>query len=311
MAPHISRDRASIFVLLASLVLPFIPLDYSSSVLFASAKSPESKDADLLEFALNLEYLEAEFFLFGALGHGLDVVAPNLTGGGPLPIGAKKVELDDLTNDVILQFAFQEVGHLRAIKSKVRGFPRPLLDLSSKSFAKLMDNAFGKPLVPPFDPYANSLNFIIASYVIPYVGLTGYVGANRLLQSATSRELVAGLLGVESGQDAILRELLYERKEQLVPPYGVAVEEFTTRISILRSKLGNRGLKDEGIVVPFGLGAEGKVRGNILAGDVNSLAYSRTPEEILRIVYGSGDEHVCGGFYPIGASGQIAQSYLN
>ena len=51
-----------------------------------------------------------------------------------------------------------------------------------------MDNAFGKPLVPPFDPYANSLNFIIASYVIPYVGLTGYVGANRLL-SATSREV--------------------------------------------------------------------------------------------------------------------------
>ena len=52
-----------------------------------------------------------------------------------------------------------------------------------------MDNAFGKPLVPPFDPYANSLNFIIASYVIPYVGLTGYVGANPLLQNATSRKV--------------------------------------------------------------------------------------------------------------------------
>uniref|UniRef100_A0A0R0GRP1 Desiccation-related protein PCC13-62 n=2 Tax=Glycine max TaxID=3847 RepID=A0A0R0GRP1_SOYBN len=279
MAPYISRDRASIFVLLASLVLPLILLDYFSSALFASAKFPKSKDADLLEFALNLEYLEAEFFLFGALGHGLDVAAPNLTGGGPPPIGAKKVELDSLTNDVILQFAFQEVGHL----SKVRGFPRPLLDLSSKSFAKLMDNAFGKPLVPPFDPYANSLNFIIASYVIPYVGLTGYVGANRLL-SATSRELV--------------------------PPYGVAVEEFTNRISILRSKLGIRGLKDEGIIVPTGLGAEGRVKGNILAGDVNSLAYSRTPEERLRIIYGSGDEHVRGGFYPKGESGHIAQSYL-
>ncbi|XP_028198082.1 desiccation-related protein PCC13-62-like [Glycine soja] len=146
-----------------------------------------------------------------------------------------------------------------------------------------MDNAFGKPLVPPFDPYANSLNFIIASYVIPYVGLTGYVGANRLL-SATSRELV--------------------------PPYGVAVEEFTNRISILRSKLGIRGLKDEDIIVPTGLGAEGRVKGNILAGDVNSLAYSRTPEERLRIIYGSGDEHVHGGFYPKGESGHIAQSYL-
>ena len=112
MAPHISR--ASIVVLVTSLVLPLRFSEfYSSPVLIASAKFPKSKDADLLEFALNLEYLEAEFFLFGALGHGLDVAAPNLTGGGPPPIGAKKVELDSLTNDVILQFAFQEVGHLR------------------------------------------------------------------------------------------------------------------------------------------------------------------------------------------------------
>ncbi|KAL5158026.1 Desiccation-related protein PCC13-62 [Glycine soja] len=295
MGTYISRARASIVIFLASLVLPLLlPNCYSPSVLIASAQIPELSDADLLEFPLNLEYLEAEFFLFRAFGYGLDVAAPNLTGGGPPPIGAKKVELDSLAKDVILQFAFQEVGHLRAIKSKVTGFPRPLLDLSSASFAKLMDSAFEKPLVPPFDPYANSLNFIIASYVIPYVGLTGYVG----------------LLGVESGQDAVLRELLYECKVQLVAQYKVTVAEFTNRISIHRSKLGNMGMKDEGIIVPKELGAESRVRGNILAGDDDSLAYSRTPEEILRIVYGSDHEDVCGGFYPNGASGRIAQTYL-
>ncbi|KAL2970312.1 hypothetical protein AAZX31_15G132100 [Glycine max] len=285
MGTYISRARASIVIFLASLVLPLLlPNCYSPSVLIASAQIPELSDADLLEFPLNLEYLEAEFFLFRALGYGLDVAAPNLTGGGPPPIGAKKVELDSLAKDVILQFAFQEVGHLRAIKSKVTGFPRPLLDLSSASFAKLMDSAFEKPLVPPFDPYANSLNFIIASYVIPYVGLTGYVGVNPLLQNATSRKLVA--------------------------PYKVTVAEFTNRISIHRSKLGNMGMKDEGIIVPRELGAESRVRGNILAGDDDSLAYSRTPEEILRIVYGSDHEDVCSGFYPNGASGRIAQTYL-
>lgn len=62
---------------------------------------------------MNLEYLEAEFFLFGALGLGLDKVAPNLTMGGPSPIGAQKANLDPLTRDIILQFAWQEVGHLR------------------------------------------------------------------------------------------------------------------------------------------------------------------------------------------------------
>jgi len=63
------------------------------------------------------------------------------------------------------------------------------MDLSSSSFAKVMDSAFGYPLHPPFDPYANDVNFLLASYVIPYVGLTGYVGANPLLQNATSRKV--------------------------------------------------------------------------------------------------------------------------
>jgi len=106
--------RATIVVLHTTLILPLLlPEGYSSSMLTASAKAPKFSDADLLEFPLNLEYLEAEFFLFGALGYGLDKVAPSLTGGGPPPIGAKQVQLDPLAKDVFLQFALQEVGHLR------------------------------------------------------------------------------------------------------------------------------------------------------------------------------------------------------
>uniref|UniRef100_A0A0R0G0H8 Desiccation-related protein PCC13-62 n=1 Tax=Glycine max TaxID=3847 RepID=A0A0R0G0H8_SOYBN len=290
MGTYISRARASIVIFLASLVLPLLlPNCYSPSVLIASAQIPELSDADLLEFPLNLEYLEAEFFLFRAFGYGLDVAAPNLTGGGPPPIGAKKVELDSLAKDVILQFAFQEVGHLRAIKS------------NSASFAKLMDSPVEKPLVPPFDPYANHLiyNCILCdSLCWPY-------WLCWCQSTATKCYFQEGLLGVESGQDAVLRELLYECKVQLVAQYKVTVAEFTNRISIHRSKLGNMGMKDEGIIVPKELGAESRVRGNILAGDDDSLAYSRTPEEILRIVYGSDHEDVCGGFYPNGASGLI------
>ncbi|MCI07153.1 desiccation-related protein PCC13-62-like, partial [Trifolium medium] len=193
-----------------------------------------------------------------------------------------------------------------AIKSTVKGFPRPLLDLSKSSFAKLMDKAFGRPLHPPFDPYANDINFLLASYLIPYVGLTGYVGANPLLQNAASRQLVAGLLGVESGQDAVIRTLLYERRSLKVKPYGVSVTEFTDRISNLRNILGNGGLKDVGLS-KFIFG----IADNILVGDETSLSYPRTPEEILRIIYGSGHESVPGGFYPKGGNGCIARSYLH
>ena len=93
-------------------------------------------------------------------------------------------------------------------------------------------------------------------------------------------------------------------------PYAVCVAEFTNRISRLRNKLGKKGLKDEGLEVPRLEGAEGKVSGNVLAGDKDSLAYARSPEEILRIVYGGGDEHAPGGFFPKGADGRIARSYL-
>ncbi|XP_028801580.1 desiccation-related protein PCC13-62-like [Neltuma alba] len=303
------------FVFLTSFFLPiFLPNSYSSSeIIFVSASNttPAFNDDDYLEFPLNLEYLEAEFFLYGSLGYGLDIVDPKLAQGGPSPLGAKMAKLDQFTRDITLQFGFEEVGHLRAIRNRVKGFPRPLLNLSSEAFATIMNNAFGKTLVPPFDPYANSINYLLASYVIPYVGLTGYVGANPKLQKATSKELVAGLLAVESGQDAVIRALLYERRALPVYPYGVNVAEFTNRISKLRNKLGQKGLnKDEGLVVPKADGAEGKVTGNILAADKDSVAYSRTPQEILRIVYGSGDEHTPGGFHPKGGDGRIAKYYL-
>ncbi|XP_008223417.1 PREDICTED: desiccation-related protein PCC13-62-like [Prunus mume] len=293
--------------------LILLPQSYTSgSILSHNPRSYPltQSDVDLLEFPLNLEYLEAEFFLYGSLGYGLDEVNPGLTQGGPSPIGAKKAHLDQFTRDVITQFAWQEVGHLRAIKSVVKGFPRPLLNLSTESFAKVFDSAFGHPLVPPFDPYANSINYLLASYVIPYVGLTGYVGTAPKLQANASKSLVAGLLAVESGQDAVIRALLYERAPEKVQPYGITVAEFTNRISDLRNKLGHGGWKDEGLVVPKYRGAEGKISGNVLAGDEFSLGYARTPQEILRIIYGSGNEHVPGGFYPKGADGHIAKSYL-
>ncbi|CAK7326299.1 unnamed protein product [Dovyalis caffra] len=309
MTPSTSTTTATV---LASLILLLVPTSYSSSFItekFRHSPIPQS-DIDLLEFPLNLEYLEAEFFLYGSSGQGLDKFAPNLTMGGPTPLGARVANLDPFTRDVIKQFAWQEVGHLRAIKNTVQGFPRPLLDLSPKSFAKTMDAAFGRSLSPPFDPYASSLHFLIASYVIPYVGLTGYVGANPNLQANASKRLVAGLLAVESGQDAVIRALLYEHAMTKVDPYGMTVAEFTNRISVLRNRLGHAGIKDEGLVVPKWLGAEGRIGGNVLAGDEFSLGYARTPEEILRVVYGSGNESIPGGFYPKGADGRIAKSHL-
>lgn len=70
------------------------------------------------------------------------------------------------------------------------------------------------------------------------------------------------------------------------------------------------GNKDEGIIVPRELGAENKTQSNILSANANSLSYSRTPQEILRIVYGTGSENKTGGFFPNGGNGRIARGFL-
>ena len=73
----------------------------------------QATDTDQIEFALNLEFLEAEFFLNGALGRGLDSFAPSFAKGGPPPIGARKAFLDPLAAQIIEEFGYQEIGHLR------------------------------------------------------------------------------------------------------------------------------------------------------------------------------------------------------
>ncbi|CAN6295127.1 unnamed protein product [Urochloa humidicola] len=267
-------------------------------------------DVDPMHFATNLEFTEAEFFLHGAYGVGLDEIAPKLAMGGPPSIGARKANLDEVTWRIVAEFGLQEVGHLRAIQRTVGGIPRPLIDLSPHNFAMVMDEAFGYKLDPPFDPYVNSLNFLLASYVIPYLGLNGYVGTNPIIDGYETKKLLAGLLGVEAAQDAVFRALLFERRGEVVHPYNVTVAELTDRVSALRNRLGRCGVKDEGLTVPRELGAEGALCTNVLSADKDSLSYARTPAELLRILYLTGDEHVPGGFYPEGANGRIARSFL-
>lgn len=115
---------------------------------------------------------------------------------------------------------------------------------------------------------------------------------------------------MEAGQDAVIRGLLFERAGEIVHPYNRTVAEFTVGVSELRNRLAKCGIKDEGIVVPPSLGAEGRTSSNVLSANGDSLSYARSPAEILRVVYGTGDERRPGGFLPAGGGGRIAQRYL-
>ncbi|CAK9310087.1 unnamed protein product [Citrullus colocynthis] len=258
-------------------------------------------DVEVFRFASNFKYLEGEFYLNSALGRGIDSINPSYAFEGPSAIGAQKANLDHVYANIFEEFGYEELGQLRAIIEPAggRGIKRPLLNLSKGVFSDMIDKAIGFKLNPRFDPYANSINFLITASVF------------RTCWSCWSNPFATPTpISQESGQNAVIRTLLYQRANEIVVPYNLIVAEFTNLTSTLANQFGKCGLQDEGIVVPQSLGAKNQTESNILAADVNSLSYSRTIQEILRILYGSCSESKVGGFFPKGANGLIAKSFF-
>ncbi|KAF0925689.1 hypothetical protein E2562_017256 [Oryza meyeriana var. granulata] len=269
-------------------------------------------DMAQLQFLLNAKFVEAEWFLHAALGRGIDFLDRNLSAGGPPPAGARKATLDFHTTEVAAELGYQEVGHIRAIAQSMGGFPRPAIDLSDARFAAVMDEAMGVRLDPPFDAYASSVNFLLASYILPQITASAAVGISPSLMGYASKRLQASILAVEAGQDAVIRLLLYQRADETVAPYkGHTVAEFTRRISDWRNGASRCGAKDEGVkVLDRRQGAERRTISNILGAGDDSLGFARTPAEVLRILYGSRNEQIPGGFLPRGGNGTIARGFF-
>ena len=82
--------------------------------------------------------------------------------------------------------------------------------------------------------------------------------------------------------------------------------DLTDHISKLRNMLSKSGTKDEGIIVPISPGSYNQVISNIIP-----VNHTWTLPEILRILYGTGSQHIPAGFFPRGGGGNIARCCLN
>ena len=259
--------------------------------LFAPARAQAAgtpTDADILNFALNLEYLEAEYYLFAVNGTGLssaDINGVGATGGviGGAPVPFKTPAIQQYATKI----ADDEQAHVQFLRSALGGaaVARPEIDLYN-SFNTAAVAAGLVPAGGTFNPFADEVSFLLGAYIFEDVGVTAYNGAAPLIQSKTYLAAAAGILAVEAYHAGSIRTLLYQ----------LGQGDATAKISALRAAAS--GAADDQGVVWNG-------QANITPTDIHALAFSRTTAQVLNIVYLGGASGNY-GFFPQGLNGAIA-----
>jgi hypothetical protein len=257
-------------------------------------------DVDVLNFALNLEYLEAEFYLWAAFGRGLSDAD---AGGGPASVGGKKLvytglPIDGAVQAYIEEIATDEENHVKFLRAALgsKAVARPKIDIGGVGGAfEAAGLAASAGALKGFDPYANALFFLHGAFIFEDIGVTAYKGAARLITNPDFLEAAAGILSVEAYHAGEIRTLLYSQRDVVVQ--GLKVSQIVQAISDLRGSVG--GGKDQGIINP-----KDPTKGNILPTDDNSIAFSRSTREVLNIAYGAKDA-TKGSFFPEGLNGVI------
>jgi hypothetical protein len=264
-------------------------------------------ELDASNFALNLEYLQANFFAVATGGAVLGSADISGSGTAGAATGARAVTFtDSALASMAREMAADALAHvkfLRASATTTYVVAQPAIDLGATPSGAFSSLARAAGLVGggvAFDPYASENNFLLAAFMLKDVSVTTYAGVLNYVSTLTFAEAVAGLMTVEAHHAATLRAALYRR--------GVATPSLidaTESISAARDTYdGATTDLDQG--VRPGASAGGAVVANIAPLDSNGLAFTRTPQQVLNILYlNAGVSATTGGFFPAGLNGTI------
>ncbi len=299
-------------------------------------------DADILNFALNLEYLEAEYYLRAVFGSGLasnDITGTGVQGGVIIKSGSTQVPFaTEAVRQYALEIANDELAHVRFIRAALQGLgltpvARPTLDLRD-SFTNAAIAAgiitpgggTGPAVCPPGQPPIPRP----ADFFVPTADCTGYVPIGHPLDPSLGggvrsfdpfADEVSFLLGAFIFEDVGVTAYkgaapLISNKVILEAAAGLlAVEAY--HAATVRTVLYSRGpatfepaqrisdLRDTADGAgDIDQGLRIGNNANIVPTDANGLAFSRSAAQVLSIVYlGAAGG---GGFFPNRLNGVIA-----
>lgn len=244
---------------------------------FAAASAPKAfaasySDADILNFALNLEYLEANFYFLAAFGTTIDKpnaasMAAGQTAAIPITgsVGTAGTVTCTATTPVPFtmpavaayakETAVEEGRHVLFLQSALGtssyvAQPAINLDIAAggawPTLVTAANTTTPSVTIPSnFNPYANDVNFLVGAYVFEDVGVTAYHGAASLLTSAGNLSAAGGILAVEAYHAGLIRTTI----NGLDPTGSVGYVGYTTSIANLRASLANAASANSGSTV--------------------------------------------------------------
>lgn len=273
------------------------------SISNAIADAGVPSEADVLNFALNLEYLEAQFYL-RAVGRDLeaDLIKSGdtmglagtgtrgaVTGGRAVNFASKRLR------EYAQEIAEDEFNHVRFLRKALgsAAVAQPAIDLQNSFNAAAKAAGVGDS----FDPYADELSFMIGAFVFEDVGVTAYKGAAGFLaKNAAVLDAAAGIMAVEAYHAGLVRGFLVNQADGVI--------DVANKISAVRAAVSTDAMA-AGITDGADQGLTINGVANVVPTDANGIAYSRTPNDVLRIVYLNAGK-TAGGFFPNGVNGAVA-----
>lgn len=300
--------------------------DDSKPITPVTPPSTTPTDADYLNYALNLEYLEAQFYLYAATGKGLasaDTSAGSASSfsAGSLTVGdaAAVPGLTTAQQQILNEIAFEEQAHVQFLRSalKTAAVPMPSIDLSFFGplavAAGVTTDATG---AGRFNPFSSFDYFLVGAFIFEDVGVTAYSGAAGLLtDKVTNLAAAAGILAVEAYHAAYVRTSLTGRAiaaAAATPSTAYPYLDAANKVAALRATLtvGASDAPSTGksvettLVLPTSITSPSSI---VAADSTNAIGFSRNINQVHHIVYGSATVGVkSGGFFPNGTNSIFA-----
>ena len=170
---------------------------------FLFTRPAEAADSDVLNFALNLEYLEAEFYSVAVTGRRIAELGIGTDGVGTpgATVGGAKVALDDRVSTVAMHVAVDEQAHVTVLRQALgsAAVAKPAINLEALGIG-----------------FRTQAEFITLARAFEDVGVSAYGGAAPLISNPKILG-VAAQIALTEGQHAGAFRLLLRDANIAVP----------------------------------------------------------------------------------------------